>query len=219
MFESRSRLPLGGRLLIELLVVFVGVWGAFLVEGWREDRQREERERQIYGALMREISEFGANSCSFAREIRRTDSIFTARMGEGDPLRPIPMIMPLDVTPHMWNATLQAGGLEILDVRTMYDVSSFYNNLAIAFAELEALGAFSRDVLIPNVDRPLSEFYDPETHRPRPRYEAYFQSVNNLTWRSAQLVVEARGLIRDLTERFPEADPPREICPEFRPGR
>lgn len=70
----------------------------------------------------------------------------------------------------MWNGTLDSDGMELLDIPTIYSLSRFYNSLNAGFEQLAQLRSLSETMLLPNADRPASEFYDPATGELRPRY-------------------------------------------------
>jgi hypothetical protein len=76
-------------------------------------------------------------------------------------------------TPEMWNATVAAGGLELLDVPTFYRVAEFYNELSGGFDVLGRLTTLSDSYLVPLADGPATAFYEPNSTRLRRRYAWY----------------------------------------------
>ena len=48
----------GKRLLAELIVVFLGVYGAFWVESYRDRKVQEERTAQVLGALQQDLRDY-----------------------------------------------------------------------------------------------------------------------------------------------------------------
>ena len=91
----------------------------------------------------------------------------------------------------MWNATVAAGGLELLDVPTFYRLAEFYNELEGGFSILGHLTALSDSYLVPLADEPATVFYEPGTTRLRRRYGWYIQDVRRVNQLAERLA--ARG--------------------------
>src|SRR5690606_24308811 len=94
------------------------------------------------------------------------------------------------VQPHMWQATLESGALDIFDVQTVYDISQFYNELNAGFEQLSQLRELSETVLIPELGGSTDEFYD-SSNRLRPKYQWYRDGLGRLSHLAASIT--ARG--------------------------
>ena len=179
--SSRRRNRHLGWLVLELLVVFVGVYAAFALTEYGERRRDAERRQQLEAALVREIRDITANTRRVADnlppQLARYDSAIAA--GARPPLQP--WMEPVRVQTHMWEATLQSGGLDLFDVPTVYALSLFYNELNAGFEQLAQLRNLSETILLPNLGRSSDEFYDSETGRLRPKYEWYRSGLGRLS--------------------------------------
>ncbi len=168
------------RLAFELFVVFCGVYGAFALTEYREERALDERRAQFRQALATELRDITRNTrnahAGVGQMIAAYDSLW--RAGERPPLRP--MLEPVRVQAHMWEATLQSDGLDLLDVRTIYQLSEFYNGLNEGFAQMEQLRTLSEATILPHLDEGGAAFYDPATGRLRARYLWYTNGLRNL---------------------------------------
>lgn len=185
---------------VELVIVFVGVYGAFLLSEYRADRQDDERRQQIYQALLTEVQEIGDNTNGFIASFGPGVERFQQALEAGEMPRPSSVFFTVSYTPHMWNATLQSEGLDVLELDVLYEVSGLYNQLEMAFGLLNELQVLSRDVLTPNLDADLSEFYDLETQQLRPKYQWYRYLSSNLMARAEIVQQEADSievLLRD----------------------
>lgn len=191
----RSLLP---RLFFELGVVFVGVYAAFALSAWQVRREKVERRQQVEQALVSEIRDITTNTRQAAawtaEMIASYDSAFAAA---GTPTLQ-PLIEPVRVQAHMWEATLESGGLELLDVGTIYQLSQFYNELNAGFEQLAQLRGLSEGVLIPNLGRGSVEFYE-EAGRLRPKYGWYMVGLRNLRVLAERITALGDSLVVELS--------------------
>lgn len=193
----------------ELLIVFVGVYAAFQLSELEERRRARAQRAQIEQALIREIDEITIRTRRAAESLPAIVASYEARIagGEMPPLHPL--IEPLDVRSHMWEATLQSGGVNLLDVPTLYRISVFYNGLSMAFVQLDQLRHLSETVLIPNLGRGSDEFYDPTTKQLRPKYQWYLAGLRRTAELAAETTRLGDELLADLGEgRSPPGDEP-----------
>ncbi len=183
---------------IELVVVFVGVYAAFLLSEFKARKETEEQRHQIVEAVRTEIEEimFRADRAAggLAQMVAYYDSTIAA--GEKPPLRP--MIEPVRAESHMWEATLQMGGLDIVDVPTMYRISKFYNVLNAGFEQLDQMRELSETLIIPNLDEGSDEFYDPVTGKLRHKYQWYLDGLRNIASLSLEVKSVGNELLNDL---------------------
>jgi len=172
--QRRRRLgpPFVAGLLLELIIVFVGVYAAFALAEWESSRDADARRRQLQAAVVQEIRDITSNtrrvSTLAAPQLARFDSLIAA--GARPPLEP--KMEPVRIETHVWTAMLQAGVLDLFDVKTVYEISQFYNELNLGFEQLAQLRTLSETVLIPNLDRGATEFYNADGDL-RAKYEWY----------------------------------------------
>ena len=182
----------------ELLVIFIGVYAASAFSEYQQRRAMMERRHQIREALVREIEGVAGNTRRVASNLARVTAEYDSAIAAGrrPPLQPL--IEPVRVESHIWNATLQSDGLDLLDVPTVYRLSGFYNGLNAAFEQLEQLRNLSETLLLPNLDRGPDEFYDPETGKLRHKYEWYLSGMRNLQVQAGRLSVVGDSLVTEL---------------------
>jgi hypothetical protein len=150
-------------------------------------------------ALAREIEDITDNTRRVAEWIPQRLGTFDSlvALGARPPLEP--MIEPVRVHTHMWEAALQSGGLDLFDVPTIYQLSGFYNELNAGFEQLAQLRELSETLLIPNLGADADEFYDPGSGRLRPKYRWYREGLERLGHLAARITMLGDSLAVNLT--------------------
>ncbi|MBD3337057.1 MAG: hypothetical protein GF355_16200 [Candidatus Eisenbacteria bacterium] len=185
---------------IELIIVFVGVYAAFALSEHQQQQRAQEHREQIRQALVREIESITVRTGRAAVEIPRLIAQFDSSMAAGEMPPLIPLIEPLRVRAHLWEATLESGGLNLLDVPTLYRISEFYNSLNAGFEQQNQLRGLSERVLIPNLGKDKDEFYDPSTRRLRPKYSWYLDGLRRISRLAAETTQLGEVHVADLKE-------------------
>jgi hypothetical protein len=190
--------PLLGRLLLELVVVFVGVYAAFALSERKAEQEALARREQLQAALVREIGDITRITRRVASELPQQLAYFDSAVAAGGRPPLVPWIEPIRVQTHMWEATLQSAALELFDVPTIYRISEFYNELNAGFEQLAQLRALSETVLIPALGRTDDEFYD-SSNRLRPKYRWYREGQQRLLSRATAISARGDSLVASLT--------------------
>jgi hypothetical protein len=176
-----------GWLLAELLVVFVGVYSAFWLEGWREDRAEARRERQIYAALHRDLAESAPGLRRFSALIDSADRAWTGALERGEMPDVTPIAVSVDASTGTWDAILQAGGLELLDVELVRQMESMYANGRFLREAAERGTTLSGQYIWPRLAEGDAAFYDTATGRLRPEYGWYPALRREIAQRTVRL--------------------------------
>ncbi len=182
---SRSRIAsILLRWTTELVVVFVGVYGAFVVAEWDEERERGGRAAQVREALVEEIRDIQSNTYRVAVFIPQYLSQLEAALAAGNAVAPHPWLEPVNIQPHVWNSAVSSGALDLFSVATFLEVSEFYNLLTLGFEQIGQLRNLSESQLLPRLGEPPSTFYRPAATPPalrlKPEYEWYRGSMERL---------------------------------------
>ncbi len=158
------------RRLAELLIVFVGVYAAFLLNRFDTDRRDAKRREQILAAMEREVS---TNISEYRNDLTQADAEiaeFDGQLARGD-MPHLGIIFNNSGYSASDDATLlQAGGLELLDVETIELlrrvnamqrslVAAMHNQLELSLVELS--------------NHTTADFYDPATHQLKKNYQWY----------------------------------------------
>jgi len=165
-----------GRWFAELLLVFVGVYGAFWLNNFQQHQQEAKRRDQILAALEQKVSEElesvrsqGAKQKQDAVEFQRA-----LNAGEMPPLRALayaPDYSPTDIA-----TLLQAGGVELLSAKTLITLRESESLLRGSLSRLLHYEKLSDGLIAPNLGQDAGFFYDPATKQLRKQFEFYVRA-------------------------------------------
>jgi hypothetical protein len=187
--DARLRRTLG-RLGLEVMVGFVGVYAAFALSAYHERQELAERRRQVKLALIAEIRPLTELSRHNIGGYQKFLTQFDSGVKAGKKPIPHPFTEPIGLNMHMWEATKQAGGLTLMDVPTFVAVADFYNDISRMLAIYGQLRDLSINVILPAADRGPDAFYDSRTGALRSDvrrlYYVDLTSLESITKRAAQ---------------------------------
>src|SRR5436305_714323 len=168
--EKRSRFSRFGRWIAELILVFVGVYAAFWLNSYQQHLQDAERRDQILASLEQQLREGIASGKTNRANEERTAAEFQRALdaGEMPPLRPF--VFTTDYSPGDFATLLQAGGIELLDVKTLTALRNDESVIRWGFSRIERYQKLSDELMVPNLDQDISFFYDPATKTLRKRF-------------------------------------------------
>ncbi len=183
------------RYLIELLIVFAGVYGAFLLSEYKENRRDAIRRGQIYQALVREIEYLASNSHRVGIELSNYKTIYEGLIAK----RKMPLLVsfknPITFTPHLWNATIQSDALNLLEVATIEKLSTFYNETQDLIKLIEEFRGRTASFLMIDKEKARSEFYDLKTGQLRSRYSWYLEGMGQMSEACSTLAAKGDSLL------------------------
>ena len=181
--ESRRTLS---RIALEIVIGFIGVYAAFALGAYKEHRDMIDRRHQIKRALIAEIRpivEIAENNIAgYERALAEFDSSVKA----GRPA-PQPFIESVALNDHVWEATKQAGGLNLIDVPTFVALSQFYNMNSNMFAQYAQLREFSIAEIMPRQAGGPRAFLEPGTTNERASFVIYRRALRRLANMSRSL--------------------------------
>ena len=169
-----------GWLVAELVFIFLGLYGAFLLERRYDEQVEQMRKRQILEALVEEFKgyseEFSAASTSIDEAY--AEPFFAAYAGQEKPFpTPIQAASMGSVDTGIWQAMLQGGGMDVLEIDVIQRIQAFFKKLQ-DFLDLYTRFEFlSTTFIMPEMDRNASFFYEEESPQLRSKYAWY---VNQL---------------------------------------
>ena len=189
------------RLVAELIVVFLGVYLAFFLDGVRNQWEEEQKRSRVLSALLQETRKS-------ARDLELVENAFATlssswldayEKGEMPELRGFHFVY--SSRHDVWEATLQSGILEIVDVGIIFDLSNHYAQMDFAAAQVEAFDRFVSEHIIPRLDEGNAEFYDPDTKELRLRYRWYAGHLMGI----GQAISGARNSLEEVEKTLIEA--------------
>ena len=154
-------------------MVFVGVYAAFWLNNYQQQREQVKRRDQILAYLEQRLQD-GIDSAKVegAKEDRQVAGFQRSlNAGELPPLRPF--AFSTDYNPGDVATLLQAGGIELLDVKTLTVLRQLESIIRGDLSTLAHFEKLSDELIAPNLDQDISFFYDPATRKLRKRFEKY----------------------------------------------
>ncbi|MCK4420364.1 hypothetical protein KAW48_01105 [candidate division WOR-3 bacterium] len=167
-------------LIAELLVVFIGVYAAFIFDSYRTNKQNEYRKQQIYTALK---EEFTFTSEGMKQAVPLLDSIVTKLKNEyeeGKMPKPSRFHFVIGVRTDIWEAVLKSGALELIDAKLVFQLSNYYSFIRFAAEECKNFDRLIQQYIILNIDKNIGEFYNIKTKKFKGKYSWYLESLDNM---------------------------------------
>jgi hypothetical protein len=178
--EKRSRFAHFGRWVAELVLVFVGVYAAFWLNSYQQRQQDAERRDQILAFIEQTLHEgIESSKINRTKEQEPAAAKFQRALdaGEMPPLRPFVFIT--DYSPSDLATMLQSGGVQLLDVQTLRALRNDESVIRWGLARMERYQKLSDELIVPNLDKDISFFYDPATKKLRKQFEIYPEALED----------------------------------------
>ena len=189
----------GIRTVAELLVIFVGVTAAFLVEGYRERLEDAQRLRQATAGIVTEMSHYATRSLEHADSIAARIEAWRAADRAGE--RAIPGYYRIPGAPKpptaAWEATVASGVASLFEPELRLDLGYFYAEfLGVHDNYVRYLEFIEREIL-PRVASGPDAFYDP-SGRLRPEFRAQMELLEEF----GEDIRELGGAAAELRDRL-----------------
>lgn len=169
-----------GWLVAELVLVFLGMYGAFLLERMHDEEMDLLRKKQILQALVDEFENYEEELSSASSSLDEGYGIpFFTSYSSGE--KPFPSPIPFggmgSVNTGIWEAMLQSGGIEVLEVEMIQEVQGFFKKLQDLLDLYSRFERLSENLILPMMDESVDFFYEPEGSELRNKYKWYVNSL------------------------------------------
>ena len=197
-------------LVAELVVVFLGVYGAFWVDNFRDQQDQEARTEQVILALKQDLSDYISVSGSFNEYMEVGLQEWSNGRDRGETLPPFVFrIFGAEKPPPLtWQAVSQSQLTELLDANLLYELGFFYNELSGIGDRYVRYAEFTESEVLPLLKLDSSIFYTQDGNRLLPRFEAHMDRLREYKNFSVGTVAWARCLVA----RLESADESTEPC-------
>ena len=163
----------------ELVIVFVGVYAAFWVDNYRDQKRDAERTVQIVQTLHADLQDFVTTSRVFDERIASALDRWEAASINGE--RPPPYAFRVDrsETPPMsvWQAVSQSSLVELLEPSLLFDLGFFYSEVEGVGVKFVRYSAFTDEFVLPGLRRGADWFYDDSTGDLEPEFAAHMDRL------------------------------------------
>lgn len=175
--EKRSRLSQLGHWAAELLLVFIGVYGAFWLNNYQQHQQDAKRRDQILASLEQEFRR-GIESGKIAAAKEEQQAVeFRRALDAGEMPRLHAFVFTTDYSPGDLATLLQSGGVELLDVKTLMTLRQMESVIRWGLSDMQRYQKLSDELIVPHLGQDISFFYDPVTKKLREPFEIYPQAL------------------------------------------
>ena len=159
--------------LVDLVIVFVGVYAAFVLNAYENRREQSERREQLLAWLDDYCIESAANLENEQTLIEEALTDFNRRLNNGE----MPELEYINVN-SSYDSTFslsffQAGAGELLEVATLRQVRAVDKDSKLAAEDIKHFQELSASVLVPQLNHDRTFFYDPSSRRLLPQYAWY----------------------------------------------
>jgi len=197
-----------GWLILELIIVFGGVYTAFLLTNYQERNREKEYAVSIYSYF---LSECELERPHIEAEKVAFDSMATVflnayQLGEMPDIVGVPSFFTSSVNIRVWEAALQSGGVDVLDFEAIRKIDQYENAKLGMLKLLEKGDIYSRELLLPNMERSKSEYYNLWTKKLRPKYQWYIRFIRSIQNQYKEMMDANIELTDYLGKKVPGSD-------------
>ena len=194
-----------GWLIAELVFVFLGLYGAFLLERANDEKNDLMRKRQILEALIDEFVEYESDLVGSSDTLDEGYAVpFFGAYSSGE--KPFPKPLPFgdgggltSMNTGIWEAMLQSGGIEVLEVELIQEVQQFFKNHEKLILTYSSFDRRVELMIIPNQDENSSFFYEQEGIVLRNKYKWYVNQLFTIGM-SLRELIELAGATKNLLQ-------------------
>jgi hypothetical protein len=184
----------------ELLLVFIGVYAAFWLSNFQQQREQARQRDQILASLEQEL-EAGINNAKEQRakseqEVRE----FQRALQNGERPKLGRFTFTTDYNPGDIATLLQAGGIALLEVRTLRTLREFESVVRWGLSRMAHYQELSDELIAPNLGQDPAFFYVEDGRLLRPQFDFYPEALqarrdffNELQEKEAQLLNQIKG--------------------------
>jgi hypothetical protein len=188
-----------GRWLAELLLVFIGVYAAFWLSAFQQHQQQARQRDQILASLERQLREGVENTKAQGAKAAEERHQFQQALESGQRPKLRRFTFTTDYNPGDIATILQAGGIELLDVKTLTTLREFESVVRWGLSRMAHYQKLSDELIAPSLGQGSSFFYE-ENGRLRERFDIYPEALqarldffNELKEKQTQLLTQIQS--------------------------
>jgi hypothetical protein len=166
--------------MVDLVIVFVGVYAAFVLNAYESSREQRDRRDQLLTWLDDYCNESATNLENEKTLIEEAIADFNSRLDKGE----MPELEYVNISssydPSFTLSFFQAGAGELLDVGTLRQLRAVDKDSKLAAEDIRHFQELTTSVLVPQLNHERTFFYDPSSRKLLPQYAWYptaFQDI------------------------------------------
>ena len=187
--------PLIGKLLFEIVIIFIGVTAAFALEAARQDREEAAYRNGMIAALIPTFNDLERHTRMFTKETGSKIAAFDAALARGEkPKLPIYREPGGERPPsRAWDGIVATGVSKALPPELYYELSRFYTRQE-SVGERYVRYAQVTEQQILSLGPEQRGIYDPASGRLKPEYAAYVDRLRDLIAATKKINPQAREM-------------------------
>ncbi len=189
-----------GRWFAELVLVFIGAYAAFWLSNFQQHQQQARQRDQILASLELQLEEGVNNTREGAAKADDEVREFQRALATGERPRLQRFTFTTDYNPGDIATLLQAGGIELLDVKTLITMREFESGVRWGLSRMAHYQKLSDELIAPNLGPDASVFYKEDGRQLHQRFDFYPEALiarrdffNELEQKQAQLLSQIKS--------------------------
>jgi hypothetical protein len=159
--------------MVDLVIVFVGVYAAFVLNAYQSRREQQDRREQLLTWLDDYCGESAANLENERTLIEEATTDFNRRLNNGE----MPELVYVNINSSYDSSFslsfFQAGAGELLDVGTLRQLRAVDKDSKLAAEDIKHFQELTTSVLVPQLNHERTFFYNPLSRELLPQYAWY----------------------------------------------
>src|SRR5215475_5765800 len=190
---------LAGR-IAELIIVFLGVYAAFLLNGYQMHQRDQQRRNQILTYLEKQATTSSEKLNQVTLNYDQQMNTFLTQLARGQMPEISPVAWATSYNANQTSWILEGGGLELLDIATIAKLKEVDSAASTGLSKMAHYQLLSDQLIVPHLGDGRSFFYDPATRQLRKEYALYpeilkegSKVLHELLEKTDQLVAQLRA--------------------------
>jgi len=190
---------LAGR-IAELIIVFLGVYAAFLLNGYQMHQRDQQRRNQILTYLEKQATTSSEKLNQVTLNYDQQMNTFLTQLARGQMPEISPVAWATSYNANQTSWILEGGGLELLDIATIAKLKEVDSAASTGLSKMAHYQLLSDQLIVPHLGDGRSFFYDPATRQLRKEYALYpeilkegSRVLHELLEKTDQLVAQLRA--------------------------
>jgi len=186
--------------LIELIIVFIGVYAAFVLNAHQIRKQDQQRRHQILIYLEEQATTSAEKLRQVTLRYDEQMNAFLMQLARGEMPEISPIAWATNYNANETNWILHGGGLELLDIATIAKLKEVDSAASTGLSTMAHYQQLSDQLIVPHLGEGQRFFYDPDTKQLRQEYAMYpdilkegSKVLHDLLEKTDQLVVQLRA--------------------------
>lgn len=191
-------------LILQLAVVFAGVYGAFYLNEKKAKENQLQRIVQIHEHFINETKLLENNLTQLDVIDTAIDKFFVSYKNSEMPAI-TDFYFPFtnsNVNANIWQSILNSGAIEILNFETVIEIDNYVDLRSSLQETVEKGNEYQKDLVLPNLDKGIYEFYDFRTKQLKPKYSWFLSYLTNLQDRIKSFKSENKELTKSLSSKL-----------------